>query len=236
MLSGAHSAGRVTQLIEVAMTLLIAAAAFRLSFTALRSLAMLSGLSAGEAALWPLIIEGSMAQATVALLVITGSDHRAHTSIDPHSNAETHARPPSDGDPTDRAATVPPITPDLGRPVRTKHPSGETPTPTTRWVELAADICARDTAGRRQPEEVALILTRRFDDGWNATQIAELTQRSRSTVSRVLSDRVRLRPDLRNGGHRALPSRNAELILTQHFDGGDPSSRPSSALRTNDGG
>lgn len=62
------------------MTVLIATGAFWLSFTALRSLTITAGVPQGEAWLWPLIIEGSMAHSTVALLALAHfpSDERAH--------------------------------------------------------------------------------------------------------------------------------------------------------------
>ena len=67
----AHAGARATHVIATAMTAFIAIGAFWLSFTALRSLAITAGVPHGEAWLWPLIIEGSMAQSTVALLALT---------------------------------------------------------------------------------------------------------------------------------------------------------------------
>ncbi|MFF3570134.1 helix-turn-helix domain-containing protein [Nocardia jiangxiensis] len=49
-------------------------------------------------------------------------------------------------------------------------------------------LCDRDPAGRRNPTEVANILARHHDHGRTPTQIARETGRSRSTISRIISD------------------------------------------------
>ncbi len=88
LLLRAHARARGTHLVATAMTALIAAGAFWLSFTALRALAVTAGIPAGEAWLWPLIIEGSMAQATVALLALAHSSARTNTATT-HRNLST---------------------------------------------------------------------------------------------------------------------------------------------------
>ncbi|WP_330232604.1 DUF2637 domain-containing protein [Nocardia sp. NBC_00508] len=75
MLLRAHAGARATHWIATAMTALIAMGAFWLSYNALRSLAVTTGVPSSEAWLWPLVIEGSMAQSTVALLALAHSAH-----------------------------------------------------------------------------------------------------------------------------------------------------------------
>lgn len=55
----------------LAMTLLLAAAAFRLSFDALRDLAVLCGIRSSLAWLWPLVVDVTITQATVSLLALS---------------------------------------------------------------------------------------------------------------------------------------------------------------------
>ncbi|WP_457852547.1 DUF2637 domain-containing protein [Rathayibacter soli] len=56
----------------VAGTVFIAAGAFWLSFTALADLARRSGIAAQEAWAWPLIVDGIIVVATVAIVVLAG--------------------------------------------------------------------------------------------------------------------------------------------------------------------
>ncbi|MEB3980189.1 DUF2637 domain-containing protein [Mycobacterium sp. 663a-19] len=58
----------------LAMTLLLALAAFRLSFDALRDLAVLCGLRPSLAWLWPLVVDVTITQATVSLLALSRQD------------------------------------------------------------------------------------------------------------------------------------------------------------------
>ncbi|WP_225732708.1 helix-turn-helix domain-containing protein, partial [Nocardia sp. JCM 34519] len=55
------------------------------------------------------------------------------------------------------------------------------------WSQIASVICERDPARRRDPAEVATILARHYEDGWTPTQISREINRSRSTVSRIIS-------------------------------------------------
>ncbi|MGO0577343.1 DUF2637 domain-containing protein [Ornithinimicrobium panacihumi] len=59
----------------VAGTVFIAAGAFWLSYTALADLARRSGIGAGQAWAWPLIVDGIIVVATVAVVALAG--HRA---------------------------------------------------------------------------------------------------------------------------------------------------------------
>jgi len=67
--------GRVAVSTATTGTVLIAAAAFWLSFTALTDLARRSGIDAGQAWAWPLIVDGLIVVATVAVVALDG--HRA---------------------------------------------------------------------------------------------------------------------------------------------------------------
>jgi len=162
--------------LAVVLTVLIAAGAFWLSFTALRSLAELAGIPHSQAWLWPLIIEGSMTQATVALISITQPPHDTSTAPEATASAGPttvlNALPESSGTLVDEDA------------VRTTE---ATVAGTTSWNDIAAVICARDPARRRDPDEVAHILALHHAEGLTATEIAERTHRSRSTVSRILT-------------------------------------------------
>ncbi|MBL3691113.1 DUF2637 domain-containing protein [Leucobacter luti] len=57
----------------VAGTVLIAAGAFWLSFTALADLARRSGIEAGQAWAWPLIVDGIIVVSTVAVVALAGN-------------------------------------------------------------------------------------------------------------------------------------------------------------------
>jgi hypothetical protein len=62
--------GRVAIATAVAGTVFIAAGAFWLSFTALEDLARRSGIEAGQAWAWPLIVDGIIVVATVAVVAL----------------------------------------------------------------------------------------------------------------------------------------------------------------------
>lgn len=64
--------GRVAVATAVAGTVFIAAGAFWLSFTALADLARRSGINAGQAWAWPLIVDGIIVVSTVAVVALAG--------------------------------------------------------------------------------------------------------------------------------------------------------------------
>jgi hypothetical protein len=139
VLARAHAGARSTHLIATAMTALIATGAFWLSFTALRSLAITAGVPHGEAWLWPLIIEGSMAQVTVALLALAHSAPHTDSgsaTIDPCAPQNTC---------TQSAAAAAPTQPEVminGEHVRTPPPI--TDRTGAEFRDVAALVCARD--------------------------------------------------------------------------------------------
>ncbi|MFV0432957.1 MAG: DUF2637 domain-containing protein [Leucobacter sp.] len=65
--------GRLAVMTAVAGTVLIAAGAFWLSFTSLADLARRSGIDAGQAWAWPLIVDGIIVVATVAVVALAGT-------------------------------------------------------------------------------------------------------------------------------------------------------------------
>ena len=64
--------GRTAVATAVAGTVFIAAGAFWLSFTALADLAERSGIGAGQAWAWPLIVDGIIVVATVSVVALAG--------------------------------------------------------------------------------------------------------------------------------------------------------------------
>ncbi|MEV4233572.1 DUF2637 domain-containing protein [Nocardia sp. NPDC049737] len=182
----AHAGARGTHLIATAMTALIATGAFWLSFTALRSLAITAGVPHGEAWLWPLIIEGSMAQSTVALLALA---HSARGGEHPHAadpGTRDSASQQTDRAITENTAQASPAAPNA---IRNVHTPAHTAVDASQdFSDLARRLCARDPARRRDPELVAQALAHHHRDGWNPSRIAHQLNKSRSTISRILSD------------------------------------------------
>lgn len=69
---GVRRGGRLAVVTAVAGTVLIALGAFWLSFTALADLAVRSGIEAGQAWAWPLIVDGIIVVASVAVVALAG--------------------------------------------------------------------------------------------------------------------------------------------------------------------
>ncbi|WP_157110509.1 helix-turn-helix domain-containing protein [Nocardia anaemiae] len=89
-----------------------------------------------------------------------------------------------------------------------------------RWTELAAHICEKDTAHRRDPAEVVQILALSHDNGWNITRIAREINRSRSTVSGIISQAAEIQHDRSGTRHppddKPLPSGRRAHLLRPH--------------------
>ncbi|MEV0334485.1 DUF2637 domain-containing protein [Nocardia sp. NPDC050717] len=189
LLAHADTVSPAARRAATALTVVIAGGAFWLSFTALRALAITAGVPAGEAWLWPLIVEGSMTQSSLALLVLAHA-HQPTTDIEPPSQSQTRL------------------------PTLEQHQAGDVPTaldaPRSDPAELieeslddrissdidlktlATSICEQDPGGRRDRATVLAVLTHRYHDDWSAARIARELGRSRSAVSRILRDAERL--------------------------------------------
>ncbi|MVU75875.1 DUF2637 domain-containing protein [Nocardia sp. ET3-3] len=184
----AHASSRAIHLLVTLMTVLIAVGAFRMSFTALRDLAVLTAIPDREAWLWPMVVEGSMAQSTLAILALAHApSNRAHTdatSIPTNAGTDTSPSPDRSG-PADGAHSAT----DACTPDPTSSPTDD------RWMRVAAMVCANDPAHRRDPAVVARILSHHHDEGWSPARIAREMSRSRSAVSRIISQANQLQPD-----------------------------------------
>ncbi|MEV0467237.1 DUF2637 domain-containing protein [Nocardia tengchongensis] len=189
----AHVHTRLIHALAILMTALIAVGAFSLLFTALRDLAGTTGVPATQAWLWPLIIEGSMTQASVAILARarsprpqTQSTSALHT---PSARSTLSALGSCRSADVDVVRTHPDCEPDytIAPPEVPCAHNGSRPG-AGGWVEIAAAICDRDHARRRDPAEVAIVLSKHFDQGRIPTQISHEIRRSRSTISRIISN------------------------------------------------
>ncbi|WP_378736710.1 DUF2637 domain-containing protein [Nocardia brasiliensis] len=204
LLVRAQNKARMVYWAVVALTAAIAAMAFRLSFDALRELSIQVGMSEGLAFLFPLIIDGAIGQATVALLVLARTDRttpepQVHTAAEPVHNPEAVRTVSVREVHTETRSTTSQLTAhqhaaeldgaqQMQIEVATQQPVHEP----DRWVELAEQVCSTDPAGRRDPDTVAAILRLRHDHQLTHAQIAEQTEISKSTVTRTLiaADRI----------------------------------------------
>lgn len=194
LLVRARSSASLAYWAVVVLTGLIAVVAFRLSFDALRELAVQVGMSEHLAWLFPVIIDGAIGQATVALLVLarkqrTEPEQVVRTDAEPvHSPEsvrtvsvrEVHTETRAVTTETPAAPTIETVEPAaITTAVHTVH--------TDRWAQVAELVCNADPAGRRDPDKVAEILRLRHDDGLSHARIAEQVEVSASTVTRTLN-------------------------------------------------
>jgi len=121
---------------------------------------------------------GSMTQATVALLALAQSRSRAHDLAQPCAHADDRA--------VDICAVAVDPTPEPTDSAGTTSATGD------RWTVLAEMLCAHDPNRRRDPIEVARILTRHHEDGLGPSAIAREMDRSPSTISRIISTAARI--------------------------------------------
>ncbi|MEV0768630.1 DUF2637 domain-containing protein [Nocardia salmonicida] len=203
LLARAHTVSPAAHRTATLLTVVIAGGAFWLSFTALRSLAITAGVPTAEAWLWPLIVEGSMTQSTIALLTLA----RAHQPREPNLEfpASTHipdltsepiSEPPRPVVPTISAPDNPPPLADTNNASACAH---------LDFAALAVRICEQDPGRRRDPDTVTTVLSRRYVDGWTASRISRELGCSRSSVSRILRDANSIRVDAR-------PHTSVELV------------------------
>lgn len=72
--SASRQAVTLTRLTAVTITFGVGAASFALSFTALRDLATRGHIPAGQAWLWPLMVDGAILLATLGVVIMAGDD------------------------------------------------------------------------------------------------------------------------------------------------------------------
>jgi len=194
LLVRARSSASLDYWAVVVLTAVIAMVAFRLSFDALRDLAAQVGMSKQLAWLFPVIIDGAIGQATVALLVLA---RKERTTPEPVVRTDAH---PVHSPESVRTVSVREVHTET-RAVTTETPAAtaiETVEPaaitasvhtvrTDRWASVAEMVCSADPAGRRDPDKVAEILRLRHDDGLSHARIAERVEMSASTVTRTLN-------------------------------------------------
>ncbi|MGW4849120.1 DUF2637 domain-containing protein [Nocardia brasiliensis] len=191
----------------VALTAAIAVMAFRLSFDALKELSIQVGMSEHLAFLFPLIIDGAIGQATVALLVLarterTGPAPLVRTTPDPVHTSEPVRTVSVREVHTETRSTTSQLTAHHRSAELTgaqqieieagAHQCTDPVHGPDRWVALAEKVCRTDPAGRRDPDTVAAILRLRHDKQLTHAEIAEQTEISKSTVTRTLiaADRI----------------------------------------------
>ncbi|WP_324192977.1 MULTISPECIES: DUF2637 domain-containing protein [Nocardia] len=193
LLARADTVSLAARRAATALTVVIAGGAFWLSFTALRALAVTAGVPAGEAWLWPLIVEGSMTQSSLALLILAHA-HQPNIDIDIDIDAasQTPERLPAlEPRPTEGVRVAQPTSPpEPCEPV--EEPLDNRVRSDIDLEALAMSICDQDPGGRRDRATVFAVLTHRYLDDWSATRIARELGRSRSAVSRILRDAERL--------------------------------------------
>ncbi|WP_157115150.1 DUF2637 domain-containing protein [Nocardia niwae] len=202
LLVRAQNKARLAYWAVVALTAAIAVGAFRLSFDALRELSIQVGMSEHLAWLFPLIIDGAIGQATVALLVLARTDH---TSTEP--TVRTEPEPAHRPEPvrtvsvreihTETRSTSTELTAQQAHPeLRTaEQPAIESPPHHTpahgaevdRWAQVAELLCSADPSGRRDPEKVTEILRLRHEQNWSHARIAGHVSLSSSSVTRTLT-------------------------------------------------
>ncbi|MGW0247987.1 DUF2637 domain-containing protein [Nocardia goodfellowii] len=202
LLVRAKNKARLAYWAVVALTAAIAAIAFRLSFDALRELAIQVGMSEHLAWLFPLIIDGAIGQATVALLVLARTDRTdpeplvrtgpepAHQpeSVRTVSVREVHTETRSMS--TELAGAQPQPELDASIPVVVEGsapPASDSGAQADQWTRVAELVCSADPAGRRDPAKVTEILRLRHEQNWSHSRIADEVQTTKSTVTRTLT-------------------------------------------------
>lgn len=195
-------------------TVFIATGAFWLSFTALADLARRSGIEEGQAWAWPLIVDGIIVVATVAVVALAG--HRqawypwvllaAGAVVSVTANA-IHAVVAADADvPAVLAASVaavPPLvllaithlTVILTRPTPApaSDPSAEPTAPVAGSAHVVSPSVSTAAVSRGEGREAAVLL--REEEGWSNKQIARHLGVHPSTVGRWFARPAMTGPD-----------------------------------------
>ncbi|GAB2534470.1 sigma-70 RNA polymerase sigma factor region 4 domain-containing protein [Nocardia heshunensis] len=155
------------------------------------------GLAPHLASLVPLIIDGAITQATIALPVLarsprsdnTPGNEVVRTDYDPVRTADTVRTTSVREIHTETRSTATELRPGLvmseigsGEPVALEAAGAQ-----DRWATIAESVCHADPAGRRDPDKVATILRLKFEDNWSHSRIAEHVELSSSAVTRTLT-------------------------------------------------
>lgn len=186
--------GRLAVVTAIAGTVLIAAGAFWLSFTALADLARRSGVNPGQAWAWPVIVDGLIVVATVAVVALAG--HRAAwypwlllaggALVSVTANA-LHAVVAADADvPGVLAAcvaAVPPLVLLASTHLTVVLVRSRPAEPAPAAEEAAAEELVAEPAGRR------LVAARLRAEGWSNKAIARHLSVAPSTVGRWFAAR-----------------------------------------------
>ncbi len=168
------------------MTILLAAAAFRLSFDALRDLATRCGIRQNLAWLWPVAVDVTMTQATVSLLALTRIPATPVPARQPpHPDRGDHLSI------EDSAAQDVPMPAWLSASATPLDPAGPAPASGKAPRERRHDDqAARVVASRRtkQPPEVVAAVLQRHAAGQKVSEIGVAFNLHHSTVSRIVAN------------------------------------------------
>ncbi|SER92560.1 Homeodomain-like domain-containing protein [Propionibacterium cyclohexanicum] len=195
MIPGTPASGRLAMVTAVAGTVLIAAGAFWLSFTALADLARRSGVNAGQAWAWPVIVDGLIVVATVAVVALAGQRTAWYpwgllaggALISVTANA-LHAVVAADADmPGVLAAcvaAVPPLVLLASTHLTVVLVRSQHSTPVAELALEPADSAVSDAAEARDPMGRRGVAARLRVEGWSNKQIARHLGVAPSTVGR----------------------------------------------------
>lgn len=169
----------------LAMTLLLALAAFRLSFDALRDLAVLCGLRPSLAWLWPLVVDVTITQATVSLLALSRQDPREDTPS--HTDAGDTAEPIVGNDAVtqdERAQASVAAMVGARRESAAGHTSAAGGSAGHNEHAVHAVMASKRT---KQPPEVVRAVLERHADGAKTNDICEQLNLHHTTVRRIIA-------------------------------------------------
>ncbi|CQD24642.1 hypothetical protein BN1232_06304 [Mycobacterium lentiflavum] len=170
------------------MTLLLGAGAFRLSFDALCSLAIRCGIRPTLAWLWPLIIDVTTAQATVALVALTRLQHsrvQAPAALDEETEVWLSATdlPLGEASAGDRDSTTGRV--DAAQSL-SSVPRADPVVPTRERHDRAVRTVMASKKTKQPPEVIDAVL-RRHADGQRPGEISEGLKLHHTTVNRILA-------------------------------------------------
>ena len=173
----------------LAMTLLLALAAFRLSFDALRDLAVLCGLRPSLAWLWPLVVDVTITQATVSLLALSRQepqgDSPAAAVVESTPEPLGGAQREVDGADGRQASVVAMVPAQRELATGRTHAAGESDDHDDRAVH--AVMASKRT---KQPPEVVRAILERHANGKKTNDICDEFGLHHSTVSRIIATAI----------------------------------------------